>query len=130
MTDILDRAWIGLGALAGLSGVAMAAVAAHGLSRLDPAALAMVRSGIEMQLWHAPALVLAGVWAARGGVLAQLAGAAFAIGTVLFCGSVYSLGLRGVSLGLLAPTGGILLMAGWALLGLSAIRPRPVRNGG
>ncbi len=122
--ELLDRVWIGVGALAGLSGVAMAALAAHGLSWLDPAALRMVNSAVQMQGWHAPALVLAGIWAPRGGLLAQLAGAAFALGLLLFCGAVYSLALRGVSWGLVAPTGGMLLMLGWALLGLSALRAR------
>ncbi len=124
MTGLLDRLWIGLGALAGLAGVAMAAVAAHGLSALDPAALRMVNSAVQMQGWHAPALILAGIWAPRGGRFAHLAGAAFALGLLLFCGAVYSLALRGVSWGLVAPAGGVLLMLGWALLGLSALRAR------
>jgi uncharacterized membrane protein YgdD (TMEM256/DUF423 family) len=46
------------------------------------------------------------------------------IGMLLFCGAVYSLGLAGVSLGLMAPTGGMLLMLGWLLLGASALRAR------
>jgi uncharacterized membrane protein YgdD (TMEM256/DUF423 family) len=116
--------WIVLGALAGLTGVAMAALAAHGLSWLDPAALRMVNSAVQIQGWHAPALVLVGVWARRGGLLAHLAGAAFAAGTLLFCAAVTLLALRGVSLGLVAPTGGVLLMLGWALLGLSALSAR------
>ena len=124
MTEKLDRLWILLGALAGLGGVAMAAVAAHGLSGLDPAALRAVNSGVQMQGWHAPALVLAGVWARRGGVFAHLAGASFALGILLFCGAVYSLGLGGLSWGAVAPTGGVLLMLGWAMLGVSALRAR------
>ena len=124
MTGLLDRLWIVLGALTGLGGVAMAALAAHGLSQLEPAALRMVNSAIQMQGWHAPALVLAGLWAQRGGLLAHLAGAAFAVGILLFCGAVYSLALRGVSWGLVAPAGGTLLMVGWALIGLSALRAR------
>ena len=76
----MQRTWIALGALAGLTAVAMAAVAAHGLGGLDPAAVAMVRSGIEMQGWHALALLACGLWAPRGGRLADAAGAAFAAG--------------------------------------------------
>jgi uncharacterized membrane protein YgdD (TMEM256/DUF423 family) len=129
MVGRLDRLWIVLGALTGLTGVAMAALATHGLSRLDPVALRMVESAVQVQGWHAPALVLAGVWACRGGALAQLAGAAFALGTLLFCTAlfctaVYLLALRGISLPLVAPTGGVLLMLGWASLGLSALRAR------
>ncbi len=121
----MHRIWIALGSLAGLSGVAMAAYAAHGLpGRLDPASLDMVRSGVQMQLWHALALVLCGVWAAgRGGALADWAGAAFVLGILGFCGAVYALGLGGVRVASLAPVGGVLLMAGWALLGVSALWP-------
>jgi uncharacterized membrane protein YgdD (TMEM256/DUF423 family) len=124
MRDTLDRLWIVLGALAGLTGVAMAALAAHALGGLTPAAARMVDSAILIQGWHAPALVLVGVWAARGGLLAHLAGAAFALGVSLFCGAVYALALGGVALGRVAPVGGVLLMVGWLLLGLSALARR------
>lgn len=117
----MQRTWIALGALAGLTAVALAALAAHALSHLAPASLAMVRSAIEMQVWHALALLAVGLWVPRGGKLADLAGAAFAVGTVLFCGGVYAVALRGMRLGMVAPVGGTLLMAGWALLGLSAV---------
>ncbi len=43
-----------------------------------------------MQGWHALALVGCGLWARRGGGLAHWAGAAFALGTLLFCGAVYA----------------------------------------
>jgi uncharacterized membrane protein YgdD (TMEM256/DUF423 family) len=43
---------------------------------------------------------------------------------ILFCGSVYAQGLASMSWGLLAPTGGILLMLGWLLLVASALRAR------
>ena len=118
----MQRSWIALGSLAGLLAVAMAAVAAHALAGLDPARVRMVESAIQMQGWHALALVGCGLWAPRGGRLADLAGAAFVAGIVLFCGAVYALGLANVSLGILAPTGGILLMLGWLLLGISALR--------
>ncbi len=118
----MQRIWIGLGALAGFGAVAMAAFAAHGIS--DAAAVRIVASGVQMQGWHALALLGTGLWAPRGGWLANAAGLAFAIGTVLFCGAVYTLGLAGVSWGILAPTGGTLLMIGWLLLGASALRAR------
>lgn len=118
----MQRIWIGLGSLSGFGAVAMAAFAAHGI--VDPASVRIVSSGLQMQGWHALALLGVGLWAPRGGRLADAAGAAFAVGLVLFCGGVYSLGLAGVSWGLLAPTGGTLLMAGWLLLGASALRAR------
>jgi len=60
----------------------------------------------------------------RGGRLAHAAALAFALGMVLFCGAVYAQGFTGTSLGPVAPTGGTLLMLGWLLLGLSALRGR------
>jgi uncharacterized membrane protein YgdD (TMEM256/DUF423 family) len=99
----------------------MAALAAHGLAWLEPAALQSVRNAVEMQGWHALALLACGLWAPRGGPLANWAGAAFAVGLVLFCGAVYALELAGIRLGVVAPAGGMLLMLGWLLLGLSAL---------
>ena len=117
----MQRMWIMLGALAGLGAVGMAAMAAHRLRALDSPALASVNSAIEMQGWHALALLGCGQWAPRGGRLADAAGAAFAIGVVLFCGAIYANALFGVHLELLAPVGGVLLMLGWAFLAISAI---------
>ncbi len=118
----MQRIWIGLGSLSGLGAVAMAAFAAHGIA--NATSLRIVSSGVQMQGWHALALVGTGLWAPRGGRLANAAGAAFAVGLVLFCGAVYSLALVGASWGPLAPVGGILLMIGWVLLGASALRAR------
>ncbi len=94
----MQRIWIGLGSLAGFGAVVMAAVAAHGVS--DAASVRIVGSGVQMEGWHALALLGVGLWAPRGGLLAHAAGVAFAVGLVLFCGAVYSLGVFGVSLGL------------------------------
>jgi uncharacterized membrane protein YgdD (TMEM256/DUF423 family) len=82
----------------------------------------MVRSADQMLGWHALALLFCGLWAPRGGRLADAAGAAFTLGLLLFCGAVDTLALTGTSLGLLAPIGGTLLMLGWALLLVSAWR--------
>ena len=121
----MQRTWIGLGALAGLGAVMMAAVAAHVVPESgDPRAGAMLRSAIQMQGWHALALLACGLWAERGGRLADLAGAALTAGLLLFCGAVYALALAGMRLPMLAPIGGALLMLGWALLAAAAVRAR------
>ena len=119
----MHRPWLFIGALLGLTAVGLAAWAAHGApARLDPGRLAMLRSGIEMQGWHALALLATGLWAERrGGPLPQLAGAAFTLGALLFCGGVYSAAIAGISLGPVAPIGGTTLMMGWTLLGVSAL---------
>ena len=46
----------------------------------------------------------------------------FALGLLLFCGGVYAGAIGGTSLGPMAPTGGMTLMAGWALLLAAAVK--------
>lgn len=118
----MTRLWIVLGSLYGLTAVAMAALSAH---VLPAAGQPMVRDALQMQGWHALALLFTGLWAARGGLAANLAGAAFALGTPLFCGAVYALAVFGLHLPMLAPVGGSLLMLGWVMLGISAIARSP-----
>jgi uncharacterized membrane protein YgdD (TMEM256/DUF423 family) len=116
----MDRLWLGFGGLLGLTGVIMAALAAHALpGRFTPYALGLVHTAIEMQMWHALALLGCGILArvGAGPKRVAIAGGAFGLGTVLFCGAVYSLALAGVELPAVAPAGGFLVMAGWISLG-------------
>ena len=118
----MERLWIGVGALAGLGAVIMAAVGAHALpGRLDASALAMMQSADQMLGWHALALLVCGLWARRGGRMVDVAGTAFTIGLILFCGAVYSIALAGIRLGPMAPIGGTVLMLGWVALLVSAV---------
>ncbi|GAB0118428.1 DUF423 domain-containing protein [Acidisoma sp. 7E03] len=120
----MDRVWLGIGGIYGLTGVMMAALAAHALpGRLSPANLGFVHTAIEMQMWHALALVGCGALARlRPGRAVTLAGSGFALGTLLFCTAVYALALGGVELPAVAPSGGFLTMAGWAALASLAFR--------
>lgn len=123
--------WIVLGGLAGLTAVAMEAAAAHALApRIGVSSLGLVRGANQMLGWHALALVLSGIWAERvggqgAGRLAHVAGAAFTVGVLGFCGSLYLIALAGLQLPGAAPTGGVFLMLGWLLLGLSALYRAP-----
>ena len=119
----MHRVWLGFGAAAGAIGVALAAWLAHGApARLDAARLGMAQNAAAMLGWHAPALLAAGLWAERrAGRLPHLAGGAFALGLLLFCGGVLG-AIGGVRLGPVAPVGGSLLIGGWLLLLLAALR--------
>ena len=118
-----NRFWVALGSLYGLIAVGMAAASAH-LSdgrlpiarRVSATALA---SAVQMNGWHALALVACGVWGR--GVFTTAAGVCFALGVLLFCGSIYA-GFAGVAPSPVTPVGGGLLMLGWLALGLSALR--------
>ncbi len=120
----MHRIWLASGSLAGAVAVALAAWLAHGgPARLDAARLGMAQIAATMLGWHALALLSVGLWAERrpGARLPHLAGAAFALGLLLFCGGV-SGAVAGVRLGPVAPVGGSLLIGGWLLLLLAALR--------
>lgn len=108
-----------LGALAGALSVVLGAFGAHALrGQLTPAMLAVFETGVRYQFLHAFALLFvgrAGAGAPRGG--ANLAGALFAGGVVVFSGSLYALALSGVTWwGAVTPLGGLALIAGWLVL--------------
>ena len=119
----MHRLWLFLGAIAGLVVVGLSAWAAHGTpAGFEGAQRRAVDNALMIQGWHALALIAAGLMAEGGRRLAHLAGAAFAIGTAMFCGAVWWSALGNPSLGGLAPAGGMTLMGGWALLALAALK--------
>lgn len=121
----MARLWLLLSALAGFTGVALGAFAAHGLkSRLSPEHLAVFQTGSHYQLIHALALFGVALLALQApGRLVNLAGGCFALGILLFSGSLYLLTLGGIGgLGIITPFGGLAFLAGWLCLGLRAWR--------
>ncbi len=118
----MHRVWIGAGGVLGAGTIVMATVNAHLLAGQPPAVARIMESGVQIEGWHALALLATGIWAERRGGLTHWAAAAFLLGTVLFCAAVYSLALAGVSLGPVAPTGGTILIIAWLLLTAAAIR--------
>ena len=119
----MARLWLLLSAFVGFTGVALGAFAAHGLkNRLTPEYLAIFQTGTHYQLIHALALFGVGLLALHvPGRLPTIAGTAFAVGILLFSGSLYLLTLTGISkLGIITPFGGVAFLAGWLCLGLAA----------
>ncbi|MEX6501935.1 DUF423 domain-containing protein [Pseudomonas zhanjiangensis] len=119
----MARLWLLLSACAGFTGVALGAFAAHGLKRrLAADALAVFHTGSQYQLIHALALFGVALLALQApSRLVNLAGGLFALGILLFSGSLYLLSLSGVrALGMITPFGGLAFLAGWLCLGLAA----------
>ena len=118
----MARLWLLLSAVAGFSGVALGAFAAHGLkSQLTPAYLAVFQTGAHYQLVHALALFGVGLLALlRPGALVNCAGSLFALGILLFSGSFYALTLSGERPGPDHALGGPGLSRGWLCLGAAA----------
>ncbi|RAI67358.1 DUF423 domain-containing protein [Pseudomonas fluorescens] len=119
------RGFLMLAAFFGFTGVGLGAFAAHGLkSRLTPEYLTIFHTGVTYQLVHTLALLGVALLATQvPGRLLAWAGASFAIGILLFSGSLYVLTLTGISkLGIVTPFGGLAFLAGWLCLGLAAWR--------
>ena len=115
---VVQPTWSAVAALLGFSAVALGAMAAHAVA--DPnAAQALERAAIY-QLIHACVLLYA---TGLSGTTALLARSLLLSGIVLFCGSIelkYLFSVAGATT--VAPTGGIALILGWLLLGISAAR--------
>ena len=120
---IVYRTWVALGAVMGALAVAAAAYAAH--APIDEGRMRAVASGVQMQGWHAIALIACGLLGAAGGWPVHVAGTLFLVGTALFAGAVWSPVFGGPPLGMTAPVGGTMLILGWlalAVAGLGAFR--------
>lgn len=105
--------------LAGASAVVFGAFGAHALKAvLDGPHRELWHTAVEYHFWHALALVAA-VWC-RPGKASQIAIALFALGIVLFSGSLYALALSAPRwIGIVTPFGGLAFIAGWIALGLA-----------
>jgi uncharacterized membrane protein YgdD (TMEM256/DUF423 family) len=107
-------------AIHGLIGVGMGAFAAHAMAGAAPAALGWLDTGARYQLIHAAVLVAVSLHAPAGPL--RWAGWAFALGAILFSGSLYAMAFGAPRwLGAVTPVGGFLLLGGWALLGIRAL---------
>lgn len=121
----MANSWLFAGAVSGFLSVALGAFGAHGLrERLTPDLLAVWKTAVEYQCYHALALLVLGLLLRQTPPL-PVAGPAwcFVGGTLLFSGSLYVLALSGIRmLGAITPLGGLLFLAGWAWLALIALR--------
>ncbi|MGH6987388.1 MAG: DUF423 domain-containing protein [Caulobacteraceae bacterium] len=116
----LERLWIGLAAALGAIAVLAGAFAAHALS--DPRAVELFRTGAQWQAVHVLACLLAVILGHLGLTAARAAGPVFLAGAVLFSGSLYALALGApIWTAAFTPIGGLLFIAGWVIVGWSAI---------
>jgi uncharacterized membrane protein YgdD (TMEM256/DUF423 family) len=121
----MHRLLLVLGTISAFIGVAAGAFGAHGLEgRLSTDLLAVYETAVRYQLVHALALLVAGLCASRWPAAGWFrAGLLFAIGTVLFSGSLYVLALSGARwLGAVTPLGGVCFLIGWGLAVRASLR--------
>lgn len=103
-------------AVFGAAAVLLGAFAAHGLKgHLSAADLARFEVGARYQMYHALALGLCSLLA-RTGSAPRWSARLFALGIVLFSGSLYAMPWLGPWTGAITPFGGVAFVAGWLLL--------------
>jgi uncharacterized membrane protein YgdD (TMEM256/DUF423 family) len=121
-----SRFALALGALLMFCAVAAGAFGAHSLrAYLSPEMLAIWQTGVQYQAWHALALLAVGLYlqAHAGARWVRWSGRLFAVGILLFSGSLYLLALTGVrEWGAVTPFGGVAFLAGWLLLAFGVWR--------
>ena len=116
------------GALLGLLAVLFGAFGAHVLKKsLSEELLKSFETGVKYQMYHAIILVVLGFNLGFTKPLETYMAYCFIFGTLLFSFSIYGLCLSGAKgkkwkfLGPVTPVGGLLLLAGWAMLFYSFI---------
>lgn len=114
--------------LTGFLSVALGAFGAHGLEgRLSPEALDWWATATLYGLTHSAAALAAAI-AARQGKGFTAPGWAFVVGTMIFAGTLYAMGLGAPRwLGAVTPVGGVSLLIGWGLVAFQGFRAPPKR---
>lgn len=111
--------------------VALGAFGAHGLKKfVPPETVATFQTGVQYQMYHSLALILAGILAENfSNNWVKWAGWWFITGIALFSGSLYLLtaikateqvGLTGI--GIITPIGGVFFILGWLFLFIGIIK--------
>ena len=121
----MAKTFLMIAAISGLLAVAIGAFGAHGLKgKLTEDLMAVYQTGVQYHFYHTLALLLVGILALHAPQLSlNWSGYLFAVGILIFSGSLYVLALTGIKwLGAITPLGGLALMAGWATLALAVYR--------
>lgn len=109
-----------LSAACGLTGVAMGAFGAHALkASLSPDMLAVYKTAVDYQMWHALGLGLIAIFYQQfpNSVHLEWAGRLMFAGIILFSGSLYLLSILNMRwLGMVTPFGGLAFLAAWGLV--------------
>lgn len=122
-----SRSMMIFAAISGFVFVALGAFGAHVLSRtLGAAEMDWLHTGLQYQGIHTLAILgLAALMQRLKNLWFYWSSALLALGTVLFCGSLYCLALSHLKLWVyITPIGGVCFLVGWALMLVGALRMR------
>ena len=117
----MNKSLVAAGAINAALSVGAGAFGAHALrQRLEPRALEIFETGSRYHIYHALAMILCALIATSG---SRTSGWMFQAGIVIFSGSLYALAITDVKiLGAITPIGGLLFLAGWIYLAVTAQR--------
>lgn len=126
----MERIFIAVAAAAGALSVGADAAAQHYLAG-DEARAALAALGARYGLIHAAVLVaVALLLEVPAGGLARVAlalsGWSFVVALVAFCGGLFLHAAGYAAFAMVVPAGGVLFIAGWILLLVHALSPRPI----
>ncbi len=118
------RLWMIIAGLNGAFGVAIGAYGWHALDESPQYLRESFNIGVQYHMWHTLALIGIAWLCERGaGVLANIAGASFCLGIVLFSGTLYYFGLNSeLFVRHAAPIGGASYIFGWLAFTLAAYK--------
>jgi uncharacterized membrane protein YgdD (TMEM256/DUF423 family) len=120
----MNSIFLFLSAVCAFTGVGMGAFGAHGLKvLLGPEMLAVYKTAVDYQMWHAMGLGLIALLQHQAAFskLLYWAGWLMFAGIVIFSGSLYVLAIFKIKwLGMITPFGGMAFLTAWLLLMLFA----------
>ena len=120
----MNSLFLFLSAVCAFIGVGMGAFGAHGLkAMLGPEMLAVYKTAVDYQMWHALGLGLIALLKhqAVASKLLLWAGWMMFAGIILFSGSLYVLAISNIRwLGMITPFGGLAFLIAWLLVMLFA----------
>ncbi len=126
----MNKKIILIAALFGASAVILGAFGAHALKRIISVEQLLIwQKGVEYQFYHTFAILFLSTFARFKHKLIILSFVCFALGIVLFSGSLYVLALRDAYqlsianyVGPITPIGGAFFISGWVCLFLAALK--------
>jgi uncharacterized membrane protein YgdD (TMEM256/DUF423 family) len=119
------RRYLLIAGLLGATGVAAGAFGAHALqASVSPERIAIWDTAAQYHLIHAVAILALALDSQTGDSRWRLPMMGFTVGVLLFSFSLYALVLTDITrLAMITPLGGLLLMLGWLMVAIKALKP-------
>lgn len=124
----MNKTILSTGIFFGVMAVLLGAFGAHGLEKmLDVKAIGTFETGVKYQMYHALFLMILGGFNLLAEERKKLVFYLIAAGVICFSFSIYLLATNELTsfdfkkIALLTPIGGLLLVAGWILLGIRVL---------